>query len=95
MIITLNEAKQYCAIDFDDDDMFIESLCAASEIALKQQTGRNEFNNVIDLAKLYCLAFIKQMYDDKGLTTEKTDKLKHTMQNILMLIKFDEGDIVG
>lgn len=97
-MLTLQEVKQYLSVDFDDDDILLESLMCASETALKQITNRNTFIKDLELAKLYCLAWISQLYDDRGLISDaKKEKLKFTMRTILVNLKHtrDEGDTSG
>ncbi len=43
----------------------------------------------LNLVNLYILAMIKEMYDDKGLTTDKAnDKLKYTMSHIINQLQY-------
>lgn len=98
MILSLAEVKLYLAIDFEDDDLLLSSFSEAAELALKQQTGRREFVSDLSLAKLYCLAFVKQVYDNRGLTTDVTkkdaiEKLKYTMKTILLQLSLNSDEV--
>jgi hypothetical protein len=39
-VITLQEAKDYCRVDFNDDDNLFTRLIASSRLSLQQYTGR-------------------------------------------------------
>lgn len=94
MNISLEEAKQYCQIDFNEDDTFLQGLIQASYVNLCSITGRTLDSFVEDesLAKLYCMSFIVTIYSDRALTVDKaSQKINKTMSNILLLLQTSRG----
>lgn len=91
MILTLEEAKEFLKVDYEDEDRFIQSLIGASEEYLKNATGK-EFNDNNQLAKLYCRVLINEWFRDRALTVtgngaNVSDKVRYTLQSILMQLK--------
>lgn len=88
MIMTLEEAKEYLKVDYEDEDLLIESYIFAAEAYLKNATGR-EFDNTNDLAVLYCKCFIYEMFKNKNLmcTSASEKKARYTTRSILLQLK--------
>lgn len=89
MILTLEETKKYLKVDYDDEDEEIKDLIQASEIYLKQATGK-EFDSTNPLAKLYCKCLVYEWFRYKGVMGDKTvsDKTKYTLQSIALQLKY-------
>lgn len=88
-LIKLNDAKIFLKVDYDDDDLTIESLIKASESYLKNATGK-EFTNNNDLAVLYCKVLINEWYNNRDLMLRKTvsEKVSFTLQSILLQLQY-------
>ncbi|ELC8416800.1 phage gp6-like head-tail connector protein [Clostridium perfringens] len=89
-MLDLTRTKSYLQVDFEDDDDFINLLVNASYIYLQNCTGKDfsQINN--SLADLFCLALIKECYDNRDLTVVKAgDKLRHVMQSILIQLTYN------
>lgn len=91
MIIELVETKEYLKVDYYDEDELIKSLILASELYLKNATGKL-FTNSNPLAVLYCKVLIHEWYNDKTLMAEAkvTEKVRYTLQSILLQLQYME-----
>lgn len=92
MILELEETKKYLKVDFDDEDILIESLISASELYIKNATGK-DFGHNNPLAVLYCKVLVYEWYKDKSLMAESkvSEKVKFTLQSILVQLQYMEG----
>lgn len=87
MIVTLEEAKNWLRVDSEEDDILIQSLIKAAESYLKNATGI-EYDNTNELAKLFCLVLIVDWYDDREMVGEASEKVRHTINSILMQLTY-------
>lgn len=96
MILTLEEAKRFLKVDYDDEDEYIGELINASEQYLKNATGK-EFDSNNSLAKLYCKVLINEWFKDRGLIQDSktSDKVRFTLQSILRQLEYCTGDNNG
>ena len=79
MIVTINEAKSYLRVDFDDDDLLISSLIDSSE-KLVSDTLRKELTDTffIRIAVLYCVAYLYEHRENADMA-ELTKNLRHLL----------------
>lgn len=91
MIITLEEAKKYIKIDFDDEDDEIQDCIDAAEEYLKKATGK-EFDSSNKRAKRYCKVLAKDWYEHRELMADKktSDKVRFTLQSIMIQLKYGD-----
>ncbi|WP_092921294.1 head-tail connector protein [Romboutsia hominis] len=91
MILTLEEAKEYIKVDFDDDDCDIQDCIDAAEEYLKEATGK-EFNSDNKRAKRYCKVLVKDWYDNRELMVNKktSNKVRFTLQSIMTQLKYGD-----
>lgn len=89
--VKLKETKAFLKVDFDDEDILIGSLISASELYLKNATGK-DFDNTNPLAVLYCKVLVYEWYKDKSLMAESkvSEKVKFTLQSILLQLQYSE-----
>lgn len=89
MIVTLEEAKSWLKIDYDDEDGDIKVIIDAAEIYLKNATDI-VYDNTNPLAKLYCRVLIEEWHENKGLMVKNStsDKVRYTLQSILAQLKY-------
>lgn len=97
MILSVEEVKLYLRIDYDEDDLLIEELIESAEDYLYNATGKR-FTEKNKLAKRYCRALIYDWYKDRGMNIRATknttvsEKVKYTLQSILLQLKFCKED---
>ncbi|MFR7993341.1 MAG: head-tail connector protein [Clostridium sp.] len=90
-IINIDDAKAFLKVDYNDEDLIIESLIIASEEYLKNATGK-EFTSKNKLAVLYCKVLINEWYNNRELMDKKSvsDKIRFTLQSILLQLQYCE-----
>jgi len=88
LIIEIEETKNFAKIEYEEDDNLLTVLISVAEESLKNATGI-EFTSENNLAKLYCFVIVKDLYDNREMTTDKTsEKIKNTIQSILIQLKY-------
>lgn len=90
-IMDLDDAKAFLKVDYNDEDLTIESLIMASEMYLKNATGK-EFTNKNQLAVLYCKVLINEWFSNRELMQGKdvSEKVRFTLQSILLQLQYSE-----
>lgn len=100
----LEEIKQYLKVDYEDDDLVIDSLYNAAIVYLEPifniKYDKNLYKSFYELLEdnqdrrlrlinIYILAMVKEMYDHRGLTTDKAgERLKYTMSQIIDSLQY-------
>ena len=90
-IIDIDEVKAFLKVDYDDEDLTIQSLITASEMYLKNASGK-EFTSENKLAVLYCKVLINEWYNNRELMAKQSvsDKIRFTLQSILLQLQYCE-----
>ena len=90
-IMDLDDAKAFLKVDYNDEDLTIGSLIMASEMYLKNATGK-EFTNKNQLAVLYCKVLINEWFSNRELMEGKdvSEKVRFTLQSILLQLQYSE-----
>ncbi|KOY66357.1 hypothetical protein AN649_08640 [Clostridium sporogenes] len=88
MIVTLEEIKQYLRIEPDciEEDNFLELLGKSAEQYIKNSTGK-KFDNKNELARLACLIFICDRYENRG-SADLTIKAQNALSYILTQLSY-------
>ena len=89
-MLYLDKVKNYLKVDFDDDDIIIETYIIATEKFLKKLCEKNEFEeDKQELAEIYMLAVINELYNSRNLTVDKAEQRVRTiMQSILNQLRY-------
>ena len=89
-MLNLNKVKNYLRVDFDDDDAIIETYIIATEKFLKTLCEKDEFEeDKQELAEIYMLAIISELYNSRNLTVDKAEQRVRTiMQSILNQLRY-------
>lgn len=89
-MLNLDKVKNYLKVDFDDDDAIIETYIIATEKFLKTLCEKDEFEeDKQELAEIYMLAMISELYNSRNLTVDKAEKRVRTiMQSILNQLRY-------
>ena len=89
-MLYLDKVKNYLRVDFDDDDIIIETYIIATEKFLKKLCEKNEFEeDKQELAEIYMLAMINELYNSRNLTVDKAEQRVRTiMQSILNQLRY-------
>ncbi|MGG3843259.1 head-tail connector protein [Anoxybacillus thermarum] len=95
MIISIFEAKQWLKIDHDEEDAVIDMLIHAAEAYIKNATG-NVFDDTNHLAKLLCLVFVTDWYENREMIGKTSEKIRPTVESIIAQLSHcydtQEGD---
>lgn len=93
-MVELEVAKQYLAVDFEDDDLLIKDLIEAGEQTLKRITRAENFKeDEKKMAELYILAFVSQAYHHRELSMNTNESAVNRMfSTILGNLKYRKRD---
>ena len=89
-MLNLDKVKNYLRVDYADDDAIIETYIIATEKFLKKLCEKNEFEeDKQELAEIYMLAVINELYNSSNLTVDKAEQRVRTiMQSILNQLRY-------
>ena len=89
-MLYLDKVKNYLKVDYNDDDAIIETYIIATEKFLKKLCEKNEFEeDKQELAEIYMLAVINELYNSRNLTVDKAEQRVRTiMQSILNQLRY-------
>ncbi|MFB7142073.1 head-tail connector protein [Gottfriedia sp. NPDC056225] len=85
-MLTLNEAKSFLRIDFDDDDSDINSLVLAADLFVVGASSQN-VDKESELYKLACKLLVSHWYLNREVVG-KADKLAFSLNEILFQLKY-------
>ena len=96
MILTLENAKKYLRVDYDEDDDFITTLILTAEEYLFNATGIR-YTEKSNIAVLYCSILIYDWYNNREFVTAKkvSDKVRFTLTSMMTQLKYCGGEING
>ena len=89
-MLYLDKVKNYLKVDYNDDDAIIETYIIATEKFLKTLCEKNEFEeDKQELAEIYMLAMISELYNSRNLTVDKVEQRVRTiMQSVLNQLRY-------
>ena len=89
-MLYLDKVKNYLKVDYTDDDVIIETYIIATEKFLKTLCEKDEFEeDKQELAEIYMLAMISELYNSRNLTVDKAEQRVRTiMQSILNQLRY-------
>ena len=89
-MLYLDKVKNYLKVDFNDDDVIIETYIIATEKFLKTLCEKDGFEeDKQELAEIYMLAMIRELYNSRNLTVDKAEQSVRTiMQSILNQLRY-------
>ncbi len=82
MIITLEEARLWCRIESDTEDMLVVELIEFAEEYLYNATGIR-FDATNNVAKQFCKALICEQYEERTLTVDRRKDYSKVLQSCL------------
>lgn len=92
MIITLEEAKNYLRVDFEDDDSYINMLIEQAEEYLRDCIDNFDTKMQVERfqkkAKLCSMVIIQNMYDERSFITKDNEKLRYIVASMLMQMNY-------
>lgn len=84
-MLTLEEAKRYLKIDFEDDDEDIQSFIEAAEAYIDSMVGTfyKEDEKAVKLAKLLQKKLVNDMYENRNTEIPSNTKQDRIVTSIL------------
>lgn len=84
-MINLEKAKEYLRIDYEDEDVYIQSLIEISEIYIESMVGVNYKidEKALNLANLLQLKLISDMYEQRSTEVQNNTKQDRIVTSIL------------
>lgn len=84
-MINLERAKEYLRIDYEDEDLYIQSLIEISEIYIESMVGVNYKidEKALNLANLLQLKLISDMYEQRSTEVQNNTKQDRIVTSIL------------
>jgi len=86
MIVTLEEVKTYLKVDTENEDSLINMQIAAAEKFILNATGK-VFDGTNELAKLFCMMLVQDMYDNRTLLAKGNEKMSISANAIITQLK--------
>jgi len=95
-MITLEEAKAWLKIDYDDEDADIQVLIDGAIAYLKNATG-NTYDNTNALARIYGRVLIMEWFENREMmqANKTNDKVRFTLQSIMMQLQYSTVGIIS
>lgn len=94
--MTLEKAKQYLKVDYDDDDELINSMLEAVDLFLMGAITNYEKIKELKLEKLdiLILSCLQDFYDNRGFYQEKEYKPNKIIQSIIQQLDIEGASYV-
>lgn len=94
MIVTLEEAKAYLRVDFNDDDSLINSLIDTADEYLKAAISET-YNTTSGRAKMLALIVVGDLYDNREMSEKVSGNVRRLVQNFALQLRLESGDTVA
>ena len=90
MIVTLEEAKSYLRVDFNDDDALITSLITTADEYLKAAINPT-YDATSGRAKTLALIVVGDLYDNRELSEKVSGNTRRLVQNFALQLRLESG----
>ena len=90
-MVTLEQAKAYLRVDFDEDDALIESCIAAADEYLKAAIHQN-YDNTSVRANMLALIVINDLYDNRGMSEKVNGNVRRLVSDFAQQLRLESGD---
>ena len=91
MIVTLEEAKAYLRVDFNDDDVLITSLISAADEYLKAAISET-YDVKSERARTLALIVVGDLYDNRELSEKVSGNTRRLVQSFALQLRLESGD---
>lgn len=93
MIVTLEEAKAYLRVDFNDDDNLINSLINTADEYLKAAISET-YDSKSERAKMLALIVVGDLYDNREMSEKVSGNVRRLVQNFALQLRLESGGTV-
>lgn len=95
VLLSLEEAKLWLRVDYDEEDSLIQTLIDAAERYLFDATGR-KWTGGAPTAKLCAMALVADWYENRDAVTDKpSEKTRFTVQSMILQLQNTPADEDG
>ena len=91
MIVTLEEAKAYLRVDFNDDDVLITSLISAADEYLKAAISET-YDVKSERARTLALIVVGDLYDNREISEKVSGNTRRLVQSFALQLRLESGD---
>lgn len=89
-MLTVEEAKQYLRIDFEDDDALIGELLLAADEYLCGAIGK-EHDKDCERAKMLQRIVVQDLYDNRGLSETVSARTRQLVSDFALQLRLETG----
>jgi len=97
-LITLEQAKNYLRIDFDEDDVLVEMCMESAQQYLKDSIENFEAKAVNESFEKKCrlpiLMLIQHQYDSRTAIVTSNQKVDFILSSLMLQLKYGYNDLV-
>jgi len=93
MLVSVDEARNYLAIDHEEDNLLITALIEAAEAYLESQIGISTDllpNRAKSVAKVLILQLVSTWYDERSIMSEYGEATKRLLYAISAILKAED-----
>lgn len=80
----LAKLKEYIRVDYDDDDAIIQLMLDAVLDEMEELIPKFDRANLTNRQQLLVCAYVKELYDERGTMTGSQEKMRYTIQSLLL-----------
>lgn len=90
MLVTLEEVKEYCRIDTDEEDNTLKLLIKNAEFYIEDASKNIDemSDRTKEKAKLLALVLISDWYDNRSLNMKVSEKGRYSITSLLNQMKW-------
>lgn len=89
-MLTVEEAKQYLRVDFQDDDALLEELIRAADEYLTGAVGK-EYDKDCERSKMLQRIVVQDLYDNRGLSEAVSVRARQIVSDFTLQLRLEVG----
>lgn len=89
-MLTVEDAKQYLRVDFEDDDKLIESLISVADEYLRGAIG-NGYPKDSERVKMLERIVVQDLYDTRGLSETVSARTRQLVSDFTLQLRLEIG----
>lgn len=90
--VKLEELKEALRIDYNDENVFLQMCLNSAESYLKDSIDNYDEKIEVEAfqkkVKMPIILISQELFDNRSLTTEKSEKVKYIMTSLMTQLKF-------
>lgn len=89
-MLTVEQAKQYLRVDFEDDDALIGALLETADEYLCGAVGM-QYDKDCERAKMLQRIVVQDLYDDRGLSETVSARTRQLVHDFALQLRLEAG----